>query len=164
MSLPYYIPDCPSSLSVREAECLQRWAEGKLVVEAGALLGFSTIKLAQVASRVISIDRHLNYTLPTLKQFKGNLVRAGVRDKVTIVVECCLSALPRYPAEFGFIDLTGQQRLTQLALEACQAPIVGVHDLHRPYCEGVETAIRKAGFEVLEAVDTLAICRRKIGG
>ena len=156
----YFIPDCPTALSPREVACLQRWASGKLVVEAGALLGYSTIKLAEVATRVISIDRHKDYTIPTLTRFRSNLDRAGIRDKVEIVVECALSALPRYRADFGFIDLTGQCMLTQQALEACQAPIVGVHDFQRPHCEGVERAIRGAGFEVVEVIDTLAICRR----
>src|SRR3990167_1887021 len=152
---------CPTSLSKREASLLQFHARGRTVVEAGSLLGGSTIYLAEVASRVFSIDRHLSYTVPTLRRFKSNLLRAGIADKVDVIVECALSALPRYPADFGFIDLTGQYRITKLALEAIQAPIVGVHDVGRAYCSGVSEAIKMTNFEVIEQVDTLAILRKR---
>lgn len=51
----------PTALSLREDACLRHYARGRRVTEAGALLGHSTIQLAQTARGVVSIDRHTGY-------------------------------------------------------------------------------------------------------
>jgi hypothetical protein len=155
------ISDCPSSLSDRETACLQRWARDKRVVEAGALLGYSTIKLAEVATHVVSIDKHEGYTTPTLRRYLSNLERAGVRGKVTPLVGDAQDLLRNViGVEFGFVDLTGDWLLTHRALKACRANLIGIHDFGRQHCTGVEAAIRTNHLRVIEVVDTLAICAR----
>lgn len=151
----------PSSLSIREVAALRRWAEGRRVVEAGALLGFSAIHLAQVASTVVSVDRHEGYTAPTLRQFMSNLDRLAVRHLVRPVVGDALLELPSIQADLAFIDLTGTQQITLGAIRAANARLIAIHDLCRPRCGGVEAAIREAGLKVVEHVDSLAICERR---
>lgn len=154
------LTDCPTSISTREAEALQRWACGRRVVEAGSLLGGSTIIIAEVAAHVTSIDKHKDYTTPTFKRFMSNLRRAGVAYKVGAVVGDVRQELPKVHADFAFLDLTGEFHLTRQALEAIQAPLIGVHDFGRVHCSGVEQAICELGYEILEHVDTLVVCRK----
>lgn len=153
------ITGCPTAMSAPEARLLQRYADGRRVVEAGALLGYSTIRLAQVAARVVSIDRHEGYSAPTYRRFRSNIERAGVSRRVTPVVGDAVALLPQHAADLAFIDLTGQLALTAAAMKAAQARLVAVHDLGRAYCQ-VDEAIVAAGFRVVEAVDTLAVCER----
>jgi hypothetical protein len=162
------ISDCPSSLSDRETACLQRWARDKRVVEAGALLGYSTIKLAEVATHVVSIDKHEGYTTPTLRRYLTNLERAGVRGKVTPLVGDAPPLLASVrDVDFAFIDLTGKGDLTMTSIMRSHAPIVGVHDFGRPGCE-VEGVVRLLWshyrWTILELVDTLVVCRRPGNG
>lgn len=160
------LSDCPTSISTREAQCLSRWAASRRVVEGGALFGGSTILLAEVAAHVISIDKHSGYTAPTFKRFKSNLLRAGVSSRVATVVGDApteLKKLKRGAVDFTFLDLTGDYLLTKHALEATSSPLVGVHDMGRVCCMGVEKAILELGYEILEHVDTLVICRKSSG-
>lgn len=150
----------PTALSSREVRALQDLARGRKVVEAGALLGGSTIIMARVAREVVSIDRHEGYTAPTLRQFMSNMDRAGVSNVVRPVVGNAHELLDKHPAELAFIDLTGRLEDTLAALKAVRAPIVAVHDLCRSHCEGVEAAIRASGLHIVGHVDTLAICVR----
>ena len=148
----------PTSISDRESSCLSRWARDKRVIEAGALLGGSTIILARAARHVVSIDRHEGYSGPTLAGFLSNLERAGVRGKVIPVVGDAIQMM-RFPGmEFGFLDLTGEWDSTFYGIHYCSAKIIGIHDLGRPNCAGVEKAISYARLKVIEHVDTLAIC------
>lgn len=146
----------PCALSARERAALRRWTQHKIVAEAGALLGGSTVELARAARHVISIDRHEGYTLPTYRQFRANLDRYGAYN-VTPIQGDALSILPSVEAEVAFIDLTGSYNVTLAALQATTAPLALVHDLGRPRCGGVEQAIRDVGGHVLEHVDTLAV-------
>lgn len=154
--------DCPSALSARETRLLQHYAHQRRVVEAGALLGYSTIMLARVAARVVSIDKHEGYTTPTLRRYMTNLERASVLPRVTPIVGDAIELLPRHAADLAFIDLTGERELTLAALLAVRAPIVGVHDVTRSRCRGVCDAIRIAGYSSLAHVDTLAILRKPL--
>jgi hypothetical protein len=146
---------CPSALSPRETDALQRWARARRCVEAGALLGYSTIHMAQVASGVVSIDRHEGYSGPTWKPYLSNLERAGVRHRVLPVKGDVFDALPHVDGDFGFIDLTGTYDVTRKALSLMRAHFVGVHDATRSRCEGVGQALRD--YITLEHVDTLVI-------
>jgi protein-L-isoaspartate O-methyltransferase len=80
------LPDIPTALSLPEARELARLAEGRRVVEAGALLGFSTVVLARAAASVVSVDRHEGYDAPTLGKFLRNLDRFGVQGRVEVRV------------------------------------------------------------------------------
>jgi tRNA A58 N-methylase Trm61 len=155
-------PGIPTSLSCRETLALQRWGRERVVVEAGALLGFSTITLAQVARRVVSVDRHVGYNgAPTERRFRSNLHRTGVADRVDVRVGDITDHLPTISADFAFIDLDGTAATTGTALAHLRSSLVGVHDLGRSHCPGVEDVIRRnihrRLFHPLEHIDTLII-------
>lgn len=147
----------PTALSHREIMCLQRWALNKRVIEAGALLGASTVALSHVANSVISIDKHEGYTGPSLKPYMNNIWLYGNANVLPVVGDV-LHHLQRYHGQFGFIDLTGDDLLTRIALNLIQCPVVAVHDHQRPNCR-VSNVLRD--YEVLEVVDTLAIVKHK---
>lgn len=152
----------PSALSLREHQALRRYALGNQVVEAGALLGASTITLGQAASRLISVDTHMGYTADTWAAYKSNLLRAGVAHRVMPIRGEAVAHLPKWECDFTFIDLTGQHGLTLAALQASRSELVAVHDYQRQGCTGVESALRAAGVRLIEVVDTLAIGWRRL--
>src|SRR5689334_23021520 len=122
------IIDIPTALTELEAKELIAQSDGKRVVEAGALLGFSTIHLAQRATHVISIDRHEGYNdAPTLNLFTRNLHRYRVNNRVQTVQGNVLDHIADYEADFAFIDLTGKYQLTKDVLNRVRARVVGVH-------------------------------------
>lgn len=136
---------------------MTRYAAGRRVVEAGALLGGSTVTLAAVAAHVTSIDRHVGYSGPTLRPYLANLARCGVAGRVTPHVGDAADWLAVTPADVAFIDLTGTYDVTLAALRAVRAPVVLVHDVGRVRCDGVAAAIAAVGGRILEHVDTLAV-------
>jgi hypothetical protein len=152
----------PTALSRREDQLLQRYAKDRIVVEAGALLGHSTIQLARTAKHVTSIDRHTGYDYwanDTYRLFMRNLEVMGVSQKVQGVIGDC-TLLERYPADFVFIDLCGTRAGTLSAIRAAKAPLIGVHDYDRSGCKGVAQAVEDSGYEVVERVDSLIILRK----
>ncbi len=154
------LPAIPTALSDREARFLSDLTRDKIVVEFGALLGFSTVVMAQGAVEVTSVDRHEGYTTPTLNQFISNLERYKVRDKVRIVLADALDrAYLADTAEIAFVDLTGAFKLTRDLLKKLQCPFVMVHDMNRAHCD-VERAIKAAGWTPVSQCDTLVLCVR----
>lgn len=153
----------PTALSRREAERLAWYAAGRTVVEAGALLGFSTIALAETADRVYSIDRHMGYygTKFSERPFRRNLEVCNVAGKVTPVISDA-EQVRKYPAAFAFIDLDGTCETTLRVLRCVYAPLVGIHDFARLNCRGVEEAIRLSGLPVIERVDSLIVIRKPL--
>ena len=83
------IIDIPTALSAVEADALRSLSTGKNVLEVGALLGFSTVVMGQVANTVVSVDPHDGYPAanprPTLEPFIANLSRFDVLETVTWV-------------------------------------------------------------------------------
>lgn len=152
----------PTALSEREARRLQHYALGAQVVEAGALLGFSTIAMAEVAQSVVSIDHHRGYfgNKYSLALFLRNIDVCNVAHKVTTVVADA-SAL-RWHSEntdFAFIDLDGKKSTTLRAIQMCQASIIAVHDYARLNCGGVAAAVTASSLEVIERADSLIVLR-----
>ena len=141
---------------------MQTVAEGKHVVEAGALLGYSTIALARKAGHVTSIDRHEGYPWwnpsPTLPLFEQNLKDYAAWN-VTTIVGSAEEELPKHRGELAVIDLDGRFETTQKALGAAQCPLLLVHDACRSSCEGVEQALKD--YEIIEGVGTFVLCRRR---
>lgn len=122
--------DIPTALTPNEAATLARIAEGKQVIELGALLGFSTITLAKAAKRVFSIDPHEGYPVDnprsTVMQFFANLERYGVTDKVVPIIskyELIVDSLPE--ADVAFIDLMGYYNQTWDALNSVPVKMGG---------------------------------------
>lgn len=151
----------PCALSPREHTALATLARGRRVVEAGALLGGSTITLASTARHVISIDRHSGYSGETWRRYRSNLGRAGVASRVNAWRGEVLALLPLAPADVAFVDLTGDYALTLAAFRATLAPILAVHDCERAYCPGVARAIADSGFTPFGQIDTLALLAKK---
>lgn len=155
----------PTALTRREDLLLQKYARDRRVVEAGALLGHSTIQLAQTARTVVSIDRHSGYRYwpnDTFRMFLRNLEVMGIARRVTPIVGD-FSLLSRYPADFAFIDLCGTRRNTHAAILATRARFIGVHDFERQSCPGVAQAVADSRCEIVERVDSLVILRKKSG-
>lgn len=152
-------PNIPSAVSLREAKALQRYSKDRYCIEAGSLLGFSTVVMGRVAKQVLAIDRHTGYDkLPndTYRLFLRNLDVYNV-TKTVIPVLGDFRALSRWRADFAFIDLDGEHNTTLEAIQRARAPIVGVHDYGRQNCKGVESAVRACGYQVMERVDSLVV-------
>lgn len=152
----------PTALSPREGAALKHYAKGKRVVEAGALLGYSTIQLASSAAQVVSIDHHRGYYYwlnDTYRQFKRNLEVAGVSGRVRSIIGD-YRKLTEHPAEFAFIDLDGTYLTTLNAIRMTRAPVVAVHDFERTSCRGVAAAIESSGCLVTERLDSLIILKK----
>lgn len=159
--------DIPTALTPRETDLLRQVARGKIVAEAGSLLGYSTVALAQVAHRVISIDPHNGYPTeaprPTFAPFLHNLTRHGVRPRVDVVCGDARIELPKLCPDGVFLDLTGERSLTEECLAAARATgarWIGVHDYQRNGCHGateaVDYLIRSGRYSVSRA-DTLVV-------
>lgn len=148
----------PCALSNPERRLLAELADGRVVVEAGALLGGSTVHLAQSAAWVVSIDRHEGYTGDTWAQYRTNLLRHSAYN-VRPIRGCCLHILPAVPADVAFIDLTGERALTTGAILALHPsiPLVAVHDFGRQNCDVPE---RVPGWRPYRRVDTLLVMER----
>jgi predicted O-methyltransferase YrrM len=77
-------------LTPDEGQALMNLAHGAVVLELGAYRGRSTIALASVAKRVVSVDWHRGDPAvgnsDTLGRFMANVEAAGVRGKVVPVV------------------------------------------------------------------------------
>lgn len=168
----------PTAVTPREASELQRLARGKTALEVGALLGFSTVKLAQVAEHVHSVDPHYGYPAhdprPTLDIFLRNLRVFGVRDKVTVHVGTDVEVLPVLaPAQFdiAFLDLTGLYQDTLDCILRCERvlrhyAVLCVHDCGHPDWPGALKAVedyatlRRSTFRL---VDRMAIFEQTWG-
>jgi len=175
--------DIPTGLTEPEAVALQQLAAGKRVLEVGALLGFSTVILAQVADEVASVDPHDGYPFndprDTWVPFNNNLLRYGVADKV-------LTYRDRYTARtaaligdewgapnFAFLDLDGTYENTFKVMELVaehmavpmddrEATILAVHDYGLPEWPGAGAAIRDYCTQTqthFGLIDTLALIR-----
>jgi len=150
--------DIPTAISPRELRLLQHFARDRAVVEFGALLGFSTVGLAQVTGRLSSIDRHDFYSGPTARQFRSNLERYGVSEKVKVIEGDALLH-GQTAGDVAFIDLTGNYQITKDLLGILGCRLALVHDFDRPNCD-VGRAIVDAGWRPIDQVDTLLLCER----
>lgn len=170
------LTDIPTALSPIEAHALTMLAEDKAVLELGSLLGFSTITMARVAERVLSIDPHEGYPAenprPTWGKFNENLLAYEVADIVTAIKgddsELWSAQVgDEAPFGFAFIDITGEYPDTFRALERVMPlmlvdALVAVHDYDLPEWPGAGEAVRDfcaqtgARFGI---IDTLAIIR-----
>src|SRR5437763_12596868 len=79
-----------SAVSDAEAEKLAELAEGKMVLELGSYLGFSTVVLAQRARLVHAVDWHQGDQhiggQDTAAEFRENLRWNGLQEKVILHV------------------------------------------------------------------------------
>src|SRR6266550_1289917 len=155
----------PTALTHDELYALWRLAEGRLVYEAGSLLGASTIALAQTARLVVAVDPHDGYPRkdpsPTWELFDRNLRTYGVRGKVQPIRATLADAPPKAAYDLAFADLTGEHDVTMDFLMAARyVKMVAVHDYGRAGCEGATRAVDqwlKTFKRRVTRVDTLII-------
>ncbi len=154
-----------TSVTRREGDELAKLAAGRLVVEVGSLLGYSTIKMAQVAQRVVAIDPHIDYPryrpAATLREFMSNIYRHSVYSRVTPMLSVAQIVLPMLGrADISFIDATGEYDLTKYCLENVKSPIITCHDYGRRSCAGATRAIDefvRTYNKRCRVIDTLAV-------
>ena len=151
----------PTAISPAEARALRVFSRGMRVIECGALLGYSTLLLAEQAASVVSIDRHEGYGPSTLAPYLSNI--ASRRDMIVPVVADCRAVLPFLTGDRYFLDLDGTYATTRGALTAIRdhGVLVAVHDFRRQCCDGVARAILDAGYDIEQVVDSLAIVVRR---
>lgn len=143
-------PDLPAistSLTYREAEELRRLAAGKTVLEIGSAYGFSTITMAKVAERVVSVDHHEH--MKSADQLQLNLARHGVSDKVKVIVGNSKKILPTLePSQFDMVFIDGDHStfgiqsdiissLKLVKLEGC----IAAHDYREDTCPEVAPVV-----------------------
>lgn len=159
----------PTALSGAETQLLRDLGRNRLVYEAGALLGASTVALAQHARLVVSVDPHEGYPRrdpsSTWLAFQDNLAKAGVAHRVQAVQARFEDAPPTFDYGLAFADLTGEHDLTRTFLQATRhIRRVAVHDYARPGCEGATVAINDFIIATrprwVERVDSLILLTR----
>lgn len=154
-----------TSVTRREGDELARLAAGKLVVEVGSLLGYTTIKMAKTARLVTAIDPHRDYPScrpsPTLYEFLGNLLRHNVNHKVVSIPYRAQEVLHFCkPRDFGFIDATGLYADTMFCLENLRCDVIACHDYGRRSCDGATKAVDefvRNHNKQCRVIDTLAV-------
>jgi hypothetical protein len=149
----------PTALSPREVDCLQAFCRTMRVVEAGALLGYSTLAIAAVAHSVISIDRHRGYGPTTWGAYRSNI--EGIPNIIPVRADAA-RVLGAFTADRYFLDLDGTLPTMRAVLDAIPYHVpVAVHDCCRSGCDGVEEALRELDYDVTAHVDSLVIARRR---
>lgn len=158
-----------TALTIAETNKLKELARNKLVYEAGALLGHSTIALASTARHVVSVDPHEGYPSqnprPTWEKYLENLQLSGYRDKVLpikagfadVIIPSCYS--------FAWADLTGKHNITATFLNhAAHCEIIAIHDYTRSGCEGTTQAVNEFVHRTnprhVSVTDTLIVIER----
>ena len=158
----------PTAITPKEIHFLQALAVGQDVLEIGSLLGHSTIRMAEVANHVVSVDPHDGYPRdnpkPTLTDFLANLNAHGVREKVTVCVGNHNEVLPwlrEKHFKVVFIDVTEEKDLTLEIMREC-VPLMRhysalcVHDCGHPKWPGALEAVKEFGRKFI-LVDSLAV-------
>lgn len=163
----------PTALTQAESAMLQRISRGKYVLEIGALLGYSTVTLARVAQRVVSVDPHEGYPAhdprPTLDTYLENIRRNDVTNVVPVIArwQDALAAIDPASFDVVFMDLTGLYEDTKKLLDflrqdfsAYLIDAIAVHDCGHPDWPGVQRAVQEFHNETgasMTVVDRLAV-------
>lgn len=169
----------PTAVTERETQELQRLARGKRVLEVGSLLGYSTVRLAEVAEVVVAVDPHEGYPAhdprPTLAPFLENLEWSGVRERVRPMIGRDSEILPFLaPGSFdlAFLDTTGIFEDTLRTITLCvpllrHYGVLAVHDCGHPDWPGALAAVEVFSGGVgtdFRLVDRLGIFEQTWGG
>jgi hypothetical protein len=172
--------DIPTALTLAETEKLQEICRDKYVMEIGALLGYSTVAIGQVAKGITSIDPHEGYPehdpKPTFETWLANVKRYGVLNKITPVRNTWQNAFSLYdrkwkcplPYDVVFMDLTGRYEDTKECLMhfhpewGWRLKTICVHDCGHPDWPGVMEAVKEfrdflGMHAIYEQIDKLGI-------
>lgn len=174
--------DISTSMSKVELDRLEELAAGKRVLEIGARIGASTVRMAKVAELVHSVDWHkgdkwhdaIGGQGDTLGAFWASVNFHGVRDKVVPLVGSSKAVLPGLASgQYDFVFIDGDHSYEGVSYDLRQAcrlvkpgGVIALHDYKREdqvpeYGEGdLALGITKAVEELgvpFTVVDTLAI-------
>lgn len=149
-------------LSVAEGEALQCLATGRAVLELGAWKGRSTVCLAAVARRVVSVDAHRGdpATGPadTYAEYLANVTASGSLDRITPVLlrfQDLVDLGPRFDLVFvdGAHDADSVEHDTRLALQFIRpGGTIAWHDLGY---ESVREGLQRLGLAPAALVGSL---------
>ena len=147
-------------LSPVEAATLEKLAEGKRVLELGALLGRSTVCMARTAKLVVSVDRHTGATeighTNTLIEYWNNV--RGVPNIIPIVGDFgdVAQLLNGQQFDMIFVDGSHDYKSVQCDLKIAQSfgGQIVAHDWDN---FAVTPAATDAGFRPTSVVESLAI-------
>lgn len=156
-----------------EGKALADLCAGKRVLEIGSYCGLSTICIARTAKHVTAVDYFDGRGTPnprdTLPEFKDNINRYGVSEKISIEHPDSLTSgeLPR--PEFDLVFIDGAHDYEAVAADVVKAlnllapgGLLAFHDYKHPCHPGVERAVDDLlldGGELLSTTDTLAVVR-----
>ena len=148
--------DIPTALTESETTALQAIVKDKYVLEIGALLGYSTVVMAQTAKCVTSIDPHEGYPednpRPTWAPYLANLRKHQVQGKVLPIRDTWQHAVKEglpAPYDVVFMDLTGKYEDTHELLMylhpewGWRLKTICVHDCGHPDWPGVDRAVQE---------------------
>ena len=168
-------PTILSSVTDREATKLRELAKDAVVLEIGAAYGYSTVVMAQVAKRVVSVDPHTGHD--SLHALEANLEIHGVSDKVVVAPFRSGEYLPSLlPGTFdmAFVDGDHTQESVEWDIRWClrlvrPGGVIAFHDYHENSCPGVTVALdaflpspsQSGWFDIIERIDTLLIVRTR---
>ena len=148
--------DIRTAMTESELTRLAELGRNRTVLEIGSYLGASTVALASVARKVHAVDPHgpepreeLDTTLVPMMR---NLLRYGVRDRVTIRVGHSTEIVPLFsPGSFDRRSVEVDLALARRVIRS--GGRIAFHDYGRP---GVKQRKRWVPFAVTEVVDAFA--------
>jgi predicted O-methyltransferase YrrM len=173
-TVPHYSPDSTDLADVRgwlnddEGRCLAKYAQGKRVLEVGSYCGRSTIWMARVAKSVTAVDTWAE--LAILRDFKSNIIRHGVADKICWVHTTLQKAASSWELEwfdFIFIDADHSFEAVTADIQTCipllsPGGLLALHDF-QSYTEPGPTAaaynLMAAGWEVVDRQDMVLVLK-----
>jgi predicted O-methyltransferase YrrM len=134
-----------TSLTDAEADALYGLATAARVLEVGSAYGYSAVRMAASAWRVLAVDPHLE--LDSLQSMRANLVRYDRRRVVSILLAGSERALPMLAgvgARFDLVFIDGEHSeqavchdLTWAAKLLAPDGVVACHDYGEDTCPAV---------------------------
>ena len=166
--IPY---DVTSAVTPAEAAALAALCRDKTVLELGAYHGYSTVVIASVAGKVVSVDWHQGDDMAgrgdTWDVFCNTVSRYGVASRVEAVKERFETALPRLLREGEqfdgcFLDAHHSEESVRADLDLA-LPLVraGGFIAYHDYGRGAATG--HPGFGVTEAADDVTGITGRVG-
>lgn len=154
-----------TSLTADETKTLRELARGRRVLEIGSAFGYSTIAMATVGARVLSVDPHIAHS--SILTMTSNLRRYRVLDRVAMCLAYSYDALPILEdagARFDLIFIDGDHSRSAVERDvwgslSVLAPggTLACHDYEEDTCPGVARALDASGLRPSRVVDTLWI-------
>lgn len=166
------LPSIASSVTAQEAFRLRDLAKDRVVLEVGSWRGFSTVTMAQVATRLHAVDWHrgddhaghdesLPYLMAALDDY-------GVRERVIVHVGSSEQVVPLFPAghfDFAFIDAyhtaEAVRRDAELVLPRVRSfGLIGFHDYGDDRFGVTEVVDALEGVRLEHVTGSLAVVRK----